>query len=148
MAEQSGVSMRFVRASLNFLVALTVTVTMSGCAFTLATAKPDIYIQNEKKLRRVLAEVLEIPDSKIERQYTLNQLGMVVGKNDEQLKKALEKEFQMEIPLVVLQRNPRVELVVRYFSDEQNIEIVPTEKFEDFGPVTPNPATPSSSKKN
>lgn len=93
-----------------------------------------------------MVEVFGVKDSRIEGASSLASLGMVPGKNDEALKQALEKEFNIAIPLAVIDRNPDVENLVAFFSDDQNILIVPKEKFQDFGPISPEQPKSKSEK--
>lgn len=138
--------MSSIRTTLKQALAITVATTLCACAFTLERAKPDLYVRNETKVRKVLAEIFEIPESRVERGATLSSLGMVPGKNDVKLQTALQNEFQMAIPLSVIDRNPDFENLVAFFSDERNVHEVTKEKMKDFGPIAPQNSPDKTSK--
>jgi len=93
--------------------ALASAVTLSSCG----SAKDSIYVDTDKRVKGVLSQTLNIPESKIVRIQTLSNIGLVPGKNDDKVRAALEAEFKIKIDKGEIRPNETVVQLITVISD-------------------------------
>ncbi len=69
-------------------------ISLTGCK---PRAKEDIYVNTNRRVIRVISEVLKVKKEKVIRSCTLAQLGLIPEKNKATLKSAIEEEFDLLI---------------------------------------------------
>lgn len=116
------------------VLSLLLAVSLTACQ----TAKEDAFVDTNKRLKRVLSETLNVPESKIVRTDTLANLGFTPGKNDKQVIEAIEREFKIDHVSDIARPNTRLYKLVDDISDYREMQAAAT-----FGPVVPPSAVPS-----
>lgn len=95
------------------LTVLAIALLLSGCG----TAKEDAYVDTTKRVKRILSQTLNYPESRIVRIQTLSNIGLIPGKNDQKLKEALEAEFKVGMTPREVHPNETVDELVSAISE-------------------------------
>lgn len=116
-------------ASISLMMALA----LNSCS----TAKEDAFVDTNKRLRRVLSETLNIPESRMARTDTLANVGYMPGENDQKVITAIEREFKIVNVKKIIFPNMRLYTLVDSIADYRKKQAEST-----FGPLRPSTATP------